>query len=69
MGKYGEKKNKYDQGYHAANYDRVYLVIRKDRKPGKTEITEAAEKAGMSFTEWIMQAVQEKLEKDKSIKG
>lgn len=49
-------KNKYNK----ENYDRLYPVTKKGRKK---EYEEAAKKAGLSLNDFIIKAIEEKIER------
>ena len=51
--------------YEKKAYDKVLLRIRKDTEPTRETITKAAEAAGMSLNAYVMEAVKEKLEREK----
>lgn len=60
--KTGKAATRAKNKYNAAHYDRLYPVVPKGRKA----IYEAAAKAaGMSLNEFIVAAMEEKLERDK----
>jgi len=44
-------------------YDKILLRIRKDTEPTRETITAAATAAGMSLNAYIMQAIQEKMDR------
>lgn len=46
--------------YNAQNYDRLYPYVKKGRK---AVYEEAAEKAGMTLNEFMIKAIEEKVEK------
>ncbi|MBU7320836.1 transcriptional regulator [Paenibacillus oleatilyticus] len=48
--------------YNAANYDRLYPYVPKGRK---AVYEEAATKAGVSLNDYIIKALDEKVERDK----
>lgn len=48
--------------YNAANYDRLYPYVAKGRK---AVYEEAAKAAGVSLNDFIISAIEEKIERDK----
>ena len=60
-GKEPFNKMKYDNEYIQKNKDRINFVMPKGRKE---EIKKCAERAGISASEWINQAICEKMERE-----
>ena len=54
-------KNQYDNVYKKLNYDRLNFLMPKGTKE---KIQTAAEQKGIASSEWIRQAISEKLERD-----
>ncbi|MFB5761013.1 transcriptional regulator [Paenibacillus medicaginis] len=60
--KTGKASTKAKNKYNAANYDRLYPVVPK----GQKAVYEAAAKAaGMSLNDFVVTALDEKIERDK----
>lgn len=51
--------------FESKAYDKILLRIRKDTEPTRDTITNAATASGMSLNAYIMQAISEKMEKEK----
>lgn len=62
MEKKGSSATRAKNKYNAANYDRLYPVVPKGRK---AVYEEAAKAAGMSLNEFVVEALEEKVERDK----
>lgn len=52
--------------YIAKAYDRVNLVLKKDTSPTKDEVQAAADAEGVSLNAYIVAAISQQLNKDKS---
>lgn len=61
MEKSGTAATKAKNKYNAANYDRLYPYVKKGRK---AEYEEAAQKAGISLNEYIIEAIEEKIARE-----
>lgn len=60
----GKTSNESKRKYNEKTYERIALEIRIDDRYNKAAIQSAAKAAGQSMTEYIMQAVRERMEKD-----
>ena len=63
MEKTGTAATKAKNKYNAANYDRLYPYVKKGRKE---VYEEAARKTGISLNEYIIDAIEEKIERDQN---
>ncbi len=63
MAKYSESQNKATQKYIHNSYDQISIRIRKDGEITRAQIQEAADRAGTSLNNLIMEAVKEKIER------
>ncbi len=52
--------------YIAKAYDRVNLVLKKDTSPTKDEVQAAADAEGVSLNAYIVAAISQQLNKEKS---
>ena len=64
MAKYTEAQKRAIMKYEAANYDRVYLKLRKDSVENKKSIQAAADRAGESLTSFITGAIRQRMERE-----
>ena len=51
--------------YDSQNYDKITLMIRKDREPTRETIKAAADAAGLSANSFIIEAIREKISSPK----
>ena len=51
--------------YDSQNYDKITLMVRKDREPTRETIKAAADAAGVSVNSFVMEAVREKIGPEK----
>ncbi|MNP25555.1 hypothetical protein D3C76_1183690 [compost metagenome] len=58
----GTSATKAKNKYNAANYDRLYPYVQKGRK---AEYEAAAKAAGVSLNDYIITAIEEKMQRDK----
>lgn len=61
MAKYTEAQNKATQKYIHNSYDQVVLRIRKDGEITRADIQQAADQAGKSLNQFILDAIKEKM--------
>ncbi len=54
-------QRKYQQEYNKKNYDRMEILMKKGKKE---EIKEAAKTAKQSVSEYVMQAVNDRMDRD-----
>ena len=59
--RYTEAQNKATQKYIHNSYDQIVLRIRKDGEMTRADIQKAADRAGMSLNQFILDAVREKI--------
>lgn len=52
---------KYQHEYNKANYDRVEIIMPKGKK---AEVREIAKAAGQSVSEYVNQAIEERMERE-----
>lgn len=65
MAKYSEAQNKATQKYIHKKYDQISIRIKKEGELTRDTMQAAADRAGMSLNGYILEAVQEKIEKTK----
>lgn len=63
MAKYSEAQNKATQKYIHKNYDQISIRVKKEGELTRETMQAAADQAGQSLNSFILEAVQEKIEK------
>ena len=61
----GTARTRANNKWNAKAYDRVNLIFKKDATPTKSEVQAAAEAAGESLNGYIVEAVKQRMERDK----
>lgn len=59
-----DSQKKATRKYEKKAYDKILIRIRKDTEPTRATISQAATVCGMSLNEYIMQAIEEKMQRD-----
>lgn len=62
----GTARTRANNKWNAKAYDRVNLVLKKDASPTKDEVQAAADAEGMSLNAYIVAAIRQQLNKEKS---
>ena len=62
----GTARSKANNKWNAKAYDRVNLVLKKDTSPTKDEVQAAADAEGVSLNAYIVAAISQQLNKEKS---
>ncbi len=62
----GTARTKANNKWNAKAYDRVNLVLKKDTSPTKDEVQAAADAEGVSLNAYIVAAISQQLNKEKS---
>ena len=62
----GTARTRANNKWNAKAYDRVNLVLKKDASPTKDEVQAAADAEGMSLNAYIVAAIRQQLDKEKS---
>ena len=62
----GTARTKATNKWNAKAYDRVNLVLKKDTSPTKDEVQAAADAEGVSLNAYIVAAISQQLNKEKS---
>lgn len=63
----GTARTRANNKWNAKAYDRVNLVFKKDASPTKEEVQAAADAAGESLNGYIVGAVKQRMERDKTV--
>ncbi len=62
----GTARTKANNKWNAKAYDRVNLVLKKDTSPTKDEVQAAADAEGVSLNAYIVAAISQQLNKEKT---
>ncbi len=60
-----EDRTAYQNQWKKANKDRIELTLDKDAEVNKSKVGEAAAKVGQSLNVYILQAIEERMERDR----
>ena len=61
----GTARTRANNKWNAKTYDRVNLVLKKDASPTKDEVQAAADAEGVSLNAYIVDAISQKMQREK----